>query len=57
MTSDPSNNDREYSPYSSYSLFQFEGPVVISAFKNSKEYSVVFFKCLILVTQQMPKVR
>ena len=47
MTSDPSNYHREYSPYGSYSLFQFEGSDIISALKNSIEYSFVFFKCLI----------
>ena len=46
MTSDPSNYHREYSPYGSYSLFQFEGSDVISVLKNSIEYSFVFFKCL-----------
>ena len=44
MTSDPSNYHREYWPYGSYSLFQFEGSDVISAPKNSIEYSFVFFK-------------
>ena len=47
MTSDPSNYHREYSPYGSYSLFQFEGSDVISFLKNSIEYSFVFFKCLL----------
>ena len=47
MTSDPSNYHREYSPYGSYSLFQFEGSDVISVLKNSIEYSFVFFKCLL----------
>ena len=47
MTSDPSNYHREYSPYGSYSLFQFEGSDVISVLKNSIEYSFVFFKCLV----------
>ena len=47
MTSDPSNYHREYSPYGSYSLFQFEGSDVISA-----EYSFVLFKCLM---QGVPK--
>ena len=47
MTSDPSNYHREYSPYGSYSLFQFERSDVISVLKNSREYSFVFFKCLI----------
>ena len=50
MTSYPSNYHREYSPYSSYSLFQFEGSDVISVLKNSIEYSFVFFKCLLKVT-------
>ena len=36
-----------YSPYGSYSLFQFEGSDIISVLKNSIEYSFVFFKCLI----------
>ena len=44
MTPDPSNYHREYSPYGSYSLFQFEGSDVISVLKNSTEYSFVFFK-------------
>ena len=35
MTSDTSNYHREYSPYGSYSLFQFEGSDVISVLKNS----------------------
>ena len=48
MTSDPSNYHREYSPYGSYSLFQFEGSDVISILKNSIEYSFVFFKRLLL---------
>ena len=47
MTSDPSNYDREYSPYGSYSLYQFEGSDVIPLLKNSMEYSFVFFMCLI----------
>ena len=47
MTSDPSNYHREYSPYGSYSLFQFEGSDVISVLKNSTEHSFVFFKCLL----------
>ena len=47
MTSDPSNYHREYSPYSSYSLFQFEGSDVISGLKNTIEYNFVFFKCLL----------
>ena len=47
MTSDPSNYHGEYSPYGSYSLFQFEGFDIISVLKNSIEYSFVFFKCLI----------
>ena len=46
MTSNPSNYHREYSPYGSYSLFQFEGSDVISVLKNSVEYNFVFFKCL-----------
>ena len=49
MTSDPSNYHREYSPYGSYSLFQFEGSDVISVLKNSIEYSFVFLKCLFVV--------
>ena len=47
MTSDLSNYHREYSPYGSYSLFQFERSDVISVLKNSIEHSLVFFKCLI----------
>ena len=47
MTSDPSKYHREYSPYASYSPFQFEGSDVISVLKNSIEYSFVFFKCLL----------
>ena len=47
MKSDPSNYHRECLPYSSYSLFQFEGSDVISVLKNSIEYSFVFFKCLV----------
>ena len=47
MTSDLSNYHREYSPYGSYALFQFERSDVISVLKNSIEYSFVFFKCLI----------
>ena len=43
----PSNYHREYSPYGSYSLFQFEGSDVISVLKNSTEYSFVFVKCLL----------
>ena len=35
MTSYPSNYHREYSPYGSYSLFQFERSDVISVLKNS----------------------
>ena len=46
MTSDPSNYHREYSTYSSNSVFQFEGSDVISVLKNSVEYSFVFFKYL-----------
>ena len=46
MTSDPSNYHREYSPYGSYSLFQFEISDVISVVISSIEYSFVFFKCL-----------
>ena len=49
MTSDPSNYHREYSPYGSYSLFQFEGSDVISVLKNSIEYSSVFFKGLLIL--------
>ena len=45
MTSDPSNYHREYSPYGSFSLFEFEGSDLISVLKNSIEYSFVFFKC------------
>ena len=48
MTSDPWNNHREYSPYGSCSLFQFEGFDIISVLKNSIEYSFVFFKCLLM---------
>ena len=58
MTSDPSNYHREYSPYGSYSLFEFEGSDVISVLKNTIEYSFVFFKCLIklvLITQKWAK--
>ena len=44
MTSDLSNYHREYSPYSSYSLFKFETSDVISALKNSIEYSSVFIR-------------
>ena len=44
MTSDPSDNNREYLPSGSYSLFQFEESDVISILKNSIEYSSVFFK-------------
>ena len=47
MTSDSSNYHREYSPYGSYSLFQFERSDVISVLKSSIEYSFVFFKCLL----------
>ena len=47
MTSDPSDYHREYSPYGSYPLFQFEGSDAFSVLKNSIEYSFVFFKCLI----------
>ena len=50
MTSDLSNYHREYSPYGSYSLFQFQRSDVISVLKNSIEYSFVFFKCLLLLT-------
>ena len=48
MTSDPSNYHKEYSPYGSYSLSQFEGSDVISVLKNSIEYSFVFFECLLM---------
>ena len=51
MTSDPSNYHREYSPYGSYSLFQFEGSDVLSVLKNSIEYSFVFFKVPVRVQQ------
>ena len=44
MTSDPSNNHREYSPDSSSFLFQFD---VIFVIRNSIEYSFMFFKCLL----------
>ena len=44
MTSDPSKYYREYSPYGSYSLFQFERSDVISVLKNLIEYSSVFIK-------------
>ena len=47
MTLDPSNHHREYSPYDSHYLFQFEGSDVISVRKSSIEYSSVFFKCLL----------
>ena len=47
MTSHLSNYHREYSPYGSYSLFQFERSDVISVLKHSIEYSFVFFKCLL----------
>ena len=43
MTTDPSNYHREYSPYGSYSLSQFQGSDVISVLKNWTEYSFVFF--------------
>ena len=46
MMSGPSNYHREYSPYGSYSLFQFKESDLISVLKNSVEYSFVFFKCL-----------
>ena len=36
MTSDPSDYHREYSPYGSYSLFQFEGYDVISVLKRAQ---------------------
>ena len=49
MTSDLSNYHREYSPYGSYSLFQFEISDVISVLKNSIEYSFVFFKRLVVL--------
>ena len=42
MMSDTSNYHREYSPYGSYFLFQFEGSDVISVIKNSIECSFVF---------------
>ena len=45
MTSDLSNYHREYSPYGSYSPFQFEKSDVISVLKNSIKYSFVCFKC------------
>ena len=48
MTSDPSNYRREYSPYGSYSLFQFERSDVVSVLKNSIEYGFVFFKCIFI---------
>ena len=51
MTSDLSDYHREYSPYGSYSLFQFERYDVISVLKNSTEYSFVFFKCLSNITE------
>ena len=38
MTSYPSDYHREYLPYSSYFLFQFEGSDVISVHKTSIEY-------------------
>ena len=38
MTSDPSNYHREYSPYGSYSLFQFEGSDVISVLKKEGQF-------------------
>ena len=43
MTSDPSNNHREYSPYGSYSLFKFEHSDIVSVLENSIEYSFAFF--------------
>ena len=46
MPSDLSNYRKEYSPYGSYPLFQFERSDDISVLKNSTEYSFVFFKCL-----------
>ena len=48
IMSDPSNYHRDYSPYGSYSLFQFEGSDVISVLKNSIEYSFVFFNCFLV---------
>ena len=47
MTSDLSNYHREYSPYGSYSVFQFEKSDVMSVLKNPIEYRFVFFKCLL----------
>ena len=47
MMSDPSNYHREYLPYGSYSLFQFERSDIISVLKNLIEYSFAFFKCLL----------
>ena len=43
ITSEPLNYHREYAPYRSYSLFQFEGSDVISV----TEYSFVFLKSLL----------
>ena len=45
MTSDPSNNHREYSPEGSHYLFQFKRSDVISVLKTSIVHRFVFFKC------------
>ena len=47
VASDLSNYHREYSPYGSYFLFQFERSDVISVLENSIEFSFVFFKRLL----------
>ena len=49
MASDPSDYQREFSPYGSYSLCQFEGSDIISVLKNSIEYSFVFLKLLLCI--------
>ena len=51
MTSDCSTNHREYSPYCSHSLFQFEGSDVISSLKNSMEYSLCSLRSGITVSK------
>ena len=56
-TLDFSNYNREYSPYGSYSLFQFEGSDVTSVLRNSIEHSFVFFKCLLVTALKIPKVQ
>ena len=54
MMSDPSNYHKEYSPYGTHSLFQFEGSDVMSVPKISIEYSSVFFKCLFRLQYCIP---